>query len=171
MKCGVVIFPSNLVQDKANEYRKRFDPAYTLISPHVTVRSGFELSEDQLPNIISQLNEIASQIEPFELEINKVSSFAPVNNVIYLKVTPVEALKELHEKMHTGAFPEIKDYAFVPHITIGQQLQDAEFADILGQLRMIQFSYNEVVDSFKLVYQLENGAWEVYETFKLGAKK
>ncbi|UPM53415.1 YjcG family protein [Gottfriedia acidiceleris] len=171
MKCGVVIFPSNLVQDKANEYRKRFDPAYTLISPHVTVRSGFELSEDQLPNIISQLNEIASQIEPFELEINKVSSFAPVNNVIYLKVTPVEALKELHEKMHTGAFPEIKDYAFVPHITIGQQLQDAEFADILGQLRMIQFSYSEVVDNFKLVYQLENGAWEVYETFKLGAKK
>ncbi|PFH87817.1 YjcG family protein [Bacillus sp. AFS088145] len=171
MKCGVVIFPSNLVQDKANEYRKRFDPAYTLISPHVTVRSGFELSEDQLPNIISQLNEIASQIEPFELEINKVSSFAPVNNVIYLKVTPVEALKELHEKMHTGTFPEIKDYAFVPHITIGQQLQDAEFADILGQLRMIQFSYNEVVDNFKLVYQLENGAWEVYETFKLGAKK
>ncbi|MEH7400594.1 YjcG family protein [Gottfriedia acidiceleris] len=171
MKCGVVIFPSNLVQDKANEYRKRFDPAYTLISPHVTVRSGFELSEDQLPNIISQLNEIASQIEPFELEINKVSSFAPVNNVIYLKVTPVEALKELHEKMHTGTFPEIKDYAFVPHITIGQQLQDAEFADILGQLRMIQFSYNEVVDNFKLVYQLENGAWEVYETFKLGTKK
>ena len=171
MKCGVVIFPSNFVQEKANEYRKRFDPAYTLISPHVTLRSGFELSEDQLPNIISQLNEIASQIEPFELEINKVSSFAPVNNVIYLKVTPVEALKELHEKMHTGTFPEIKDYAFVPHITIGQQLQDAEFADILGQLRMIQFSYNEVVDNFKLVYQLENGAWEVYETFKLGTKK
>ena len=171
MKCGVVIFPSKFVQDKANEYRKRFDPAYTLISPHVTLRSGFEMNEDQLPNLIAQLNEIASQVEPFELEINKVSSFAPVNNVIYLKVTPGDALKELHEKMHTGTFPKTKEYAFVPHITIGQQLQDAEFADILGQLRMIQFSYNEVIDSFKLVYQLDNGAWEVYETFKLGAKK
>jgi 2'-5' RNA ligase len=171
MKCGVVLFPSKFVQDKANEYRKRFDPAYTLISPHITLRSGFELNEDQLPTIIAQLNEVASQIEPFELEINKVSSFAPVNNVIYLKVTPVDALVELHEKMHTGAFPETKEYAFVPHITIGQKLQDAEFADILGQLRMIQFSYKEVVDSFKLVYQLENGAWEVYETFKLGSKK
>jgi 2'-5' RNA ligase len=171
MKCGVVIFPSKFVQDKANEFRKRFDPAYTLISPHVTIRSGFELNEDQLPTIISQLNEIASKIEPFELEINKVSSFAPVNNVIYLKVTPVDALRELHEKMHTGAFPKTKEYAFVPHITIGQQLQDAEFGDILGQLSMIQFSYNELVDSIKLVYQLENGAWEVYETFKLGAKQ
>ncbi|WP_088066583.1 YjcG family protein [Gottfriedia luciferensis] len=170
MKCGVVIFPSKFVQDKANEYRKRFDPAYTLISPHITLRSAFEINEDQLPNIIAQLNETAKQIEPFEMEINRVSSFAPVNNVIYLKVTPGDALKELHEKMHTGAFPETKEYAFVPHITIGQQLQDAEFSDILGQLRMIQFTLNEVVDNFKLVYQLENGAWEVYETFKLGGK-
>lgn len=171
MKCGVVIFPSKFVQDKANEYRKRFDPAYTLISPHVTLRAGFELNDDQLPKVISQLQEIAKEIKPFELEINKVSSFAPVNNVIYLKVELSDQLQTLHEKMHQDAFPETKEYAFVPHITLGQKLQNAEFADILGQLRMIQFNYTETVDNFKLVYQLENGAWEVYETFNLGAKE
>jgi 2'-5' RNA ligase len=171
MKCGVVIFPSTLIQEKVNAYRKRFDPKYTLISPHITIKRGFELSEDKLPEIVTTLKEIASQTKPFEIEINKVSHFAPVNNVIYLKVTASDELKKLHEQMYSSPLTTKKEYAFVPHITLAQELSSAEFSDIFGKLSMEQFSHTETISSFQLVYELENGSWEVYESFNFGGSK
>lgn len=168
MKCGVVIFPSTLIQEKVNAYRKRFDPKYTLISPHITIKRGFELSEDKLPEIVTKLKEIASQTNPFDIEINKVSSFTPVNNVIYLKVTTNDELKKLHEEMYSSPFQTEKEFAFVPHITLAQELSNAVFSDVLGQLSMEQFSHSETISSFQLVYELENGSWEVYESFNFG---
>ncbi len=57
---------------------------------------------------------------------------------------------------------------FVPHLTIGQGLSDAEHADVLGRLRMKDFYYEQPIDRFHLLYQLENGTWTVHETFRLG---
>ena len=44
MKFGVVIFPSKKLQDLANSYRKRYDPHYSLITPHLTLK-GFEATK------------------------------------------------------------------------------------------------------------------------------
>lgn len=32
--------------------------------------------------------------------------------------------------MHSGLFTQEREYAFVPHLTIGQGLSDAEHADV-----------------------------------------
>ncbi|MEB8647234.1 hypothetical protein P4G62_25705, partial [Bacillus cereus] len=53
-------------------------------------------------------------------------------------------------------------------LTIGQGLSDAEHADVLGRLRMKDFYYEQPIDRFHLLYQLENGTWTVHETFRLG---
>jgi 2'-5' RNA ligase len=47
-------------------------------------------------------------------------------------------------------------------------MSDGEHADVLGQLRMIEFHHEQTVDRFHLLYQLEDGSWTVYETFQLG---
>ena len=46
MKFGVVIFPSKKLQDLVNSYRKRYDPHYALISPHLTL-NAFEANEEE----------------------------------------------------------------------------------------------------------------------------
>ena len=69
--------------------------------------------------------------------------------------------------MHSGFFTQEREYAFVPHLTIGQGLSDAEHADVLGRLRMKDFYYEQPIDRFHLLYQLENGTWTVHETFRL----
>jgi len=33
---------------------------------------------------------------------------------------------------------------------------------------MTKIDHEEMVDRFHLLYQLENGSWTVYETFRLG---
>lgn len=170
MKYGIVIFPSKNLQDLANSYRKRYDPHYALIPPHLTLKSAFELENEQVNEVVSELRKIAKETAPLQLKVSKISSFSPVNNVIYLKVEPNESLTSLWDKLHHGKLESNADYAFVPHITIGQKLSNDEHSDILGQLKMKEINHVETIDRFHLLYQLDNEQWTVYETFRLGSE-
>jgi 2'-5' RNA ligase len=168
MKYGIALFPSKKLQDLVNSYRKRYDPHYALVPPHLTLKTAFEASEDEVKMIAQELRKTSEDAKPLKISIKKVSSFSPVNNVIYLKVEPTEELQELHEKLHTGSLNSHPEYSFVPHITIGQNLSDDEHSDVLGSIKMLDIQHEEVIDRFHLLYQLENGSWTVYETFLLG---
>ena len=168
MKYGIALFPSKELQDVANSFRKRYDPHYALIPPHLTLKNPFEASNEEIKTITTTLHEVARNHSPFSLDVLKVSSFYPVNNVIYLKVDPNQELLGLHGSLHSGYFNDNKEYAFVPHITIGQNLSNDEHSDVLGQLQMSKIRQSELIDRFHLLYQLENGSWTVYETFRLG---
>jgi len=170
MKFGIVMFPSKKLQDVANSYRKRYDPNYSLISPHITLKYPFKSDEMNIKSITKYLSNAASEIQPFSLNVLKASSFQPVHNTIYLKVEANEPLVQLHKLLHSGLLTSEAEYAFVPHITIGQKLSNDEHSDVFGQVSMQNFRYEETVDRFHLLYQLENGAWTVYETFLLGKK-
>ncbi len=168
MRYGIAIFPSREIQDEANQYRKRYDTNYSLIPPHITLKETFELGNQPLKNMIDQLKKIAIEMEPFSIEIKKISSFAPVSNTIYLKVEPNESLTTLHEQLHEGILFHERHHSFVPHITIAQDLAHDEYSDVLGTLQMTDIQFNEQVDRFQLLYQLENESWTVYETFVFG---
>jgi 2'-5' RNA ligase len=169
VKLGIVVFPSKELQDVANSYRKRYDPHYKLISPHLTVKETFEASEEQLQEIVSELRQVAFTSEPFLLEFNKVSHFHPTNNVIYYAVDDDKELLALHEKINAPAILQHKSqYAFVPHVTIGQKMPDDELHDIYGRLRMESYSFKEKVTQFHLVHQLDNSTWSIQQTFTLG---
>ncbi|MFB4475722.1 2'-5' RNA ligase family protein, partial [Oceanobacillus caeni] len=102
------------------------------------------------------------------ININKVSTFAPVTNTIYFKVEPVPALMDLQKKLQEGTLTNNLTHSFVPHITIGQQLMDDEYSDVFGTLKMSKFTFEDTIDRFQLLYQLENESWTVYETFVFG---
>lgn len=167
MKLGIVVFPSKQLQDYANSYRKRYDPHYTLIPPHMTLKGPFEITEEDAGELANKLHLLAQKYDPIHLHAYKISSFQPVNNVIYIKLKNSPELENLHHKLLelTGMEAE---YAFVPHITVGQQLSNDEHSDVYGSLRMSHIDHEETIDRFHLLYQLENGSWTVYETIRLG---
>ena len=105
------------------------------------------------------------------MSVTKTKSFQPVSNTIYFKVELSEGLQELHDALNNADFMKSEsEHAFVPHITIAQDLSDNEHSDVLGQLSMLDISHEEEVKRVHLLYQLEDGAWTVYETFRLGAE-
>ncbi len=140
-----------------------------MLPPHITLKEPFEADEEQIENeIIPELKQVARKTTPFSIHIQKVSSFTPVTNTIYLKVEPNEEIQALNERLHNEKLPDNKQYSFVPHITIAQKLSDEEYSDVYGTLSMLKFNIEDKIDRFQLLYQLENGAWSVYETFRLG---
>ncbi|MFC4024442.1 YjcG family protein [Oceanobacillus longus] len=168
MNYGIAIFPSKPIQDQANALRKRYDPHYSWIPPHITLKEKFEADDNKLNELISELKTIANATEPFTINIDKVRSFAPITNTIYFKVEPIQVLLDLQEKMNTGKFKDTNKHPFVPHITIAQDLLDDEYSDVYGRLEMEEFHLEDQVDRFQLLYQLDNGSWTVYETFVFG---
>lgn len=168
MKYGIAIFPSKTVQDQANALRKRYDPRYSLIPPHITLKYPFETDPEQVDEVVQALHQIAGNVDPFYIHINKVSTFEPITNTIYLKIEPVEQLKTLNEQLQQGILGNNQTQSFVPHITIAQDLEHDEFSDIVGRLKMEGFAIKDYIDRFQLLYELDNGSWTVYETFLLG---
>lgn len=168
MKYGIAIFPSKKMQDAANSLRKRYDSHYALVPPHVTLKAPFEVEDEHVPEMTGKIKEIAKSVSPFPLRLIKVGSFHPVNNVIYFKVQETEELMKLHTKLNEGMLEREEPYTFVPHITIAQNLSDAEHADVYNSLRMRDIHHEEMIDRFQLLYQLDNDSWTVYETFHLG---
>lgn len=168
MKYGIAVFPSKQLQDIANSYRKRYDTKYSKVPPHLTLKDPFEAEEEELKDIIKEVRNVAKQASPFTLEVYKYSSFYPATNTIYMKVRETSGLLELNEKLNSGLLERETEHPFVPHITIGQEMDYDELSDVHGRLKLESINHEETVDRFSFLYQLENGTWTVYETLLLG---
>ncbi|MFJ8457843.1 YjcG family protein [Lysinibacillus xylanilyticus] len=167
MKYGIVAFPSKKLQDLANTYRKRYDPHYAKITPHMTLKDSFEATDEDINSIVKQLDELAAKYAPLNIHASRISSFFPTTNAIYFRIDPTEQLEAfqyaLKEKIPFG---ETK-HVFVPHITIAQKMTASEHDDIFGQLRMTGVDEKDMIDRIHLLYQLEDGSWTTFETFRL----
>ena len=77
MKYGIVLFPSKKLQDIANSYRKRYDPNYALIPPHLTLRTPFEVSEDEISGVVATLERAFKRAETGHAEDYKIQFLCP----------------------------------------------------------------------------------------------
>src|SRR5699024_8618008 len=153
MRYGIVIFPSKHVQDEAMALRKRYDPRYSLIPPHITLKESFDMDEKERGKVTDELRKSAKETTPVQININKVGTVAPITNSVYLQVAQAHELKALHQKMHQEPFPVERDYAFVPHITIAQELMEEEYYDVFGSLQLKKVSLEDTADRMQLCYQ------------------
>ncbi|EIT84640.1 hypothetical protein A374_14970 [Fictibacillus macauensis ZFHKF-1] len=172
MSYGIAIFPSQDLKESINSYRKRYDPHYSMIAPHITLKDSFEASDAELEHMIAYIEDVASATMPITIQITRVSSFHPVNNAIYLRVGENEALTTLHEQLYDGPLTHEQPYNFVPHLTLAQKLSDVEHADVLERLKMVTVEHEEIVHEIHLLkFDHDKERWNVYKTFSLGGNR
>ena len=167
MKYGIVAFPSKKLQDLANTYRKRYDPHFAHITPHMTLKDPFEADDTQIYEISKKLHDIAQNFAPLTIHASRISSFFPITNAIYFRIEPTPQLTNIYTTLQDELSIGAPKHVFVPHITIAQKITDSEHDDIFGQLRMIGVDEQDTIDRIHLLYQLEDGSWTTYETFRL----
>ncbi|KIL41783.1 phosphoesterase [Gordoniibacillus kamchatkensis] len=168
MQFGIAVFPSKEVQDIANSFRKRYDPHYSLIQPHLTIREKDEWTDEQLERAVALLEQAAQTTAPFTIHFNRFSSFYPVANVVYMALSDTKPMQRLYEAICTGGLEEPKrTYLFNPHLTIGQAMNSDELHDVLASVKSKKLDLTSRIDRFHLLYQTDNGAWTAHQTFLL----
>src|SRR5699024_12789033 len=123
MKYRIALFPSKELQDLANSYRKRYDPHYALIPPHITLKPAFE-TDGEPAELTKTLTETLKDIEPLQILIQKVSSFEPINNTIYFKVEKTAELEKLYDLFYKAIPADEPEHHFVAHETVAQKLSN-----------------------------------------------
>ncbi|MDF2963088.1 MAG: hypothetical protein K0S39_4823 [Paenibacillus sp.] len=161
MLYGIAVFPSKEIKEIANRYRRRYDPQYSFIEPHLTLRAKEAWTEDQLHTIAGHLQQITARQSPLRLHFNRFSTFYPVNNVIYMALSNTEPMHALYSKVCTGILEELnKPYTYTPHLTIAQNLNDDELHDVFGSLRPQALDLSFTVDRIELLQRSEDGIWQ-----------
>lgn len=168
MYFGIATFPEKEVQDIANSYRKRYDPHYSLIPPHITLKERFELDQNQVDSLTQKLDQIAGSIGPFTIDITKIKHFHPTSPTLYLAIEEGSShLTEIHKRIKVLFDFQQMPYDYIPHLTIGQRMDEEELHDVYSSLRSKRFDLKSKIDRFHLMYQLENRSWTIYQTFLL----
>jgi len=168
MQYGIVVFPTKDVQDAANSYRKRYDPHYQLIQPHLTVREKEEWSETRLAEAVEQLEQVTQQLAPFDLRFERFSSFYPANPVIYMALADPQPMLVLHKAVCGELLSQSgKPYHYTPHLTIGQHMGADELHDVWASLKRLELGLTTRIDRLHLVHETDNSAWTVHQTFVL----
>lgn len=169
MILGLALVPSKSFQEEVNAYRKRYDTHYAQIMPHITIKSQFEIDDNELDSIKEEVKKRISDIQPVDVHATKASSFAPTTNVIYFKVAKTDSLEKLFDQFNTDEFYGKAEHPFVPHFTIAQGLSSQEFEDIYGQVKLAGVDHREIIEELSLLqYSEEEDKWIIIETFTLG---
>ena len=167
MTYSIVLFPNKEVQERANSYRKRYDPTYALIPPFIRLKESFTTDENELKKIKAHLQEVASNTSPFSLTFHRVSTFHPTTNVIFLSFQNKEIVENVHNKVLSCFNSHQEEFIFVPHLTIGRDLSDGELKDVVGRLSMMNINETSSFTQIHLIKQHDEGRWKIEQSFDL----
>ncbi len=128
------------------------DGALGRIPSHLTLVPPVNVREDEMADALRVLRTAAGAIRPFTLQLGPPATFLPHNPTLYLAVSGpgVDALAGLRERVFTEPLKRPLTWAFVPHVTIADEMDAARIEAAVGALA----GYRATV-TFERVHLLE----------------
>lgn len=175
------INPEQKLLDQFREFKRLFKGARIKWVPeenfHLTLRFIGNTTREQFYALIDRLEELALQINPFEIKIEGAGYFSSkgMPRVLFMKIRYPETLNKLvadveQAVVETGFHQELKP--FRPHLTLGRIKhldKHIRLTDILDNIPNIEYQ-RQFVDEFILYQSILRSEGPVYKpikTFKL----
>lgn len=138
MERCIVIFPDFDNIEILNDIRRKYDPLYSFIKPHITLVFPFE-SELPAEEIEAHIRSAVINTAPFELVMKGITvNPDPVENYIFLNVIKgMQEIRGLSKALYTGILGKYKSElynTYLPHITIGRVGKNADCERIKGDI-------------------------------------
>ena len=129
-KRSVIIFPEPSGQDGIDSFRKKHDPLWGKIGPHITLIFPFE-SYLSMEMIDSHIKNCIANLSAFAISFDRIS--VSVDGWIWLEIDRGrEHITALHDRLYSGIFKKLlrADIPYIPHLTTGryETKSDAEQA-------------------------------------------
>ncbi len=95
------------------------DPSLGRIPPHITLVPPVNVRREELPAALEVLRRAAAATRPLNLTIGAISTFLPVNPVLYLGVGgDLDGLRSLRDAVFVPPFERKLSWPWVPHVTL-----------------------------------------------------
>jgi len=147
---AIAIYPKLEDDSKIQVIRKKYDPYYQLINPHLTI--VFPFSSIEKKEIEDHISKTINQFGKFDLRLNGLTrSF---DNWLFLTMKEGnQKIIELHDKLYTGILKkELKeDIKFIPHIGLGLFKNDKEYNKAIDEAKILNLDYRCTVKSIHLI--------------------
>ena len=151
MVYAIVIYPDLQNDSKIREFRKKYDPHFQLINPHITV--VFPFPDIEKEKIKSHISKIIKKHNGFSLRLKGlVKSF---DNWLFLTMKEGnDKIVKLHDQLYTGILKEHlrEDIEFIPHVGLGLFETEEEYKKAENEAKNLNLDYKCKVKSIHLIH-------------------
>ncbi|HMC39835.1 MAG TPA: GNAT family N-acetyltransferase [Acidimicrobiales bacterium] len=169
-RLGVAVLLDPPVADEVNGLRRAVgDPSLARIPPHVTLVPPVNVRSADLAAALAVLQRAAAVTRPapLTLSIGAVSTFLPVNPVLYLGVAgDLEGLRTLRDAVFRGPLERRLSWPWVPHVTLADGTDEARIEAALAALG--DYTAQAVVDRVVLLEEGPGRRWSPLADAALG---
>lgn len=118
LRYALVAYVRNPVGEFVEKLRQELHPELPHLASHLTILPPRALqSTEQAAREV--LEQVCSEIEPFEVTLGDVETFVPVTPTVFIRVAyAAYRLRELHDRLNTTMFGCQEQWPYMPHLTI-----------------------------------------------------
>lgn len=169
---AVVFYLDGPLAPLVNALRAELNPQNAGKAAHVTVLPPRPLVISEEAAIEEARNQL-TEWEPFEIEVNGIGTFFPVNGVVYLELQRgAEEIKRLHVVLNRGFLQREEPYEFIPHVTISQDMDERCTQEVMARVTEAWTTYKGPrvlsVETLMFVRLSPAGDWEDLAALQLG---
>jgi 2'-5' RNA ligase len=127
------------------------------MAAHLTILPPRTLRDTEA-SAIATLEEICSHYEPFEVSLAEVETFIPITPTVFIRVGHAAfRMRELHDRLTTGALATAEDWPYMPHLTIAKMDNEvlAQQAYYTARHRWAEFEGSRCVEVKQLSFVRE----------------
>jgi 2'-5' RNA ligase len=164
------------IKDPVGEFveklRCELHPELPLMPAHVTVLPPRPLRGSE-SEAIETLEEICSQVEPFEVSLGEIETFIPVTPTVFIRVAhAAHRLRELHDRLDIKSLATEEQWPYMPHVTIIKvpTEEQAQKAYLVARKRWAQFGECRTIQIKNLTFvrEREQNSWVDLARVRLG---
>lgn len=134
LRYALVAYVKSPVGAFVENLRRELHPALPHLAAHLTLLPPRPLQGTE-QSALQVLAGVCGQVEPFEVTLGDMESFAPTTPTVYIQVTRASRLVELHGRLNTGALAFAEEWPYTPHLTVVKMPTEEMAEQALGIAR------------------------------------
>jgi len=113
-----VAYVRNCLGEFVEDLRRELDPQHAHFPAHVSILPPRVLQGTE-PEALNLIEKVCREVEPFEITMGDVETFAPVTPTVFIRVARAAyKMRELHDKLNVGALFADEAWPYMPHLTL-----------------------------------------------------
>ena len=156
---ALVAYVKNRIGQFVEGLRKELHPELPHLAAHVTLLPPRYLRGSEA-SAIDTLQEICSEVEPFEVSLGEVETFIPVTPTVFIRVAHAAyRMRELHDRLNVKALACEERWPYMPHLTIVKMNEEAQaqHAYRMARTRWAEFEDGRCIAIRDLTFVREHG--------------